>query len=300
MAGYTLDFLRSKGIRPLFELLFDQIITQNQPFVTYGEVAAHLEKQLGIDKVFSLHPGKVAGELMDKVREHGHSAPPINAFVTRGHGIPGVGAGPYIDSHLWRRSAGKWNRLPVSEKRKFLVKIRSDVRLYEGWAKVYEDLFGKGLSKSKPKFRFSERDGKPSESGQGRGGGESCEHKRLKDWVAQNPQALNLPEKYRLIGKEHHLLSGDSVDVLFGCDDGFVPVEVKSIWSSDDDHKRGIYQCVKYREVLCAQELPAMPKVRAILVTELSLNRSLMDTAKRVDVQHFQVTINSGAGGRNG
>jgi len=49
---------------------------------------------------------------------------------------------------------------------------------------------------------------------------------------------------------EGDLLSGDRIDVLFTRGEEFAVVEVKSCLSSHDDHRRGIYQYVKYREVI--------------------------------------------------
>jgi hypothetical protein len=105
----------------------------------------------------------------------------------------------------------------------------------------------------------------------------------LKLWAVENPRALGLPRN--MIGvPEQGLLSGDRVDVLFSDGASFVAVEVKSIRSSEDDWRRGIYQCVKYRAVREVQELPVEVNVRALLLTEKPLTPELEVRAKELGV----------------
>ena len=61
--------------------------------------------------------------------------------------------------------------------------------------------------------------------------------------------------------------------------------------SSWGDLQRGIYQCVKYRAVVEAQEKEDKSSrwVRVLLVTESSLPEALDRTAKRLNVPHLQV-----------
>ena len=72
-------------------------------------------------------------------------------------------------------------------------------------------------------------------------------------------------------------MSGDKVDVMFIAHDKFRAVEVKSLKSNDDDLKRGIYQCVKYREVKSAEIAPYEADVEAILVVEPELPLGLRE-----------------------
>ena len=81
------------------------------------------------------------------------------------------------------------------------------------------------------------------------GGGESDEHKEMKEDIRLKPGLFNLDVKGR---KEKKLLSGDKVDVVFETDDEYVIVEVKSEISRRSDLIRGLYQCVKYRAVVNA------------------------------------------------
>ena len=54
---------------------------------------------------------------------------------------------------------------------------------------------------------------------------------------------------------EHILLSGDRLDVYFELTDGSkIAVEIKPSTSTDADVLRGLFQCVKYKCVLDAED----------------------------------------------
>ena len=83
---------------------------------------------------------------------------------------------------------------------------------------------------------------------------------------------------------EHILLSGDRLDVFFELDDGQkIAVEIKPSTSPDADVLRGLYQCIKYKSILDAEDKVHGEKANnsAILVLggELSPeNRKVRDT----------------------
>ena len=83
--------------------------------------------------------------------------------------------------------------------------------------------------------------------------GESDLHKHLKDYVADHPASVEQINSLAPGQKEVELPSGDRVDVLFKNKRYCIAVEVKARISKEDDLLRGIFQCVKYREVLKAQ-----------------------------------------------
>lgn len=125
-----------------------------------------------------------------------------------------------------------------------------------------------------------------------RGKGESEQHRRLKKWARSNPSAIGLPRGFD--GEvESDLLSGDRIDVLFIRGEEFAVVEVKSCLSSDDDLRRVIYQCEKYREVIRATRLPVEEDVRAILLSERKLPAELAARAKLLGVKSRVRKLNS-------
>ena len=92
-------------------------------------------------------------------------------------------------------------------------------------------------------------------SGQSFGnGGEGDSHMELKEYIFNNPHVIGI-EEYKEKEKEHILLSADRIDVWFKLSDGAcVAVEVKSHISSEADVLRGIFQCVKYKAIMDAED----------------------------------------------
>ncbi|GAA3773222.1 MULTISPECIES: hypothetical protein [Flavobacterium] len=87
----------------------------------------------------------------------------------------------------------------------------------------------------------------------GFGGGESEHHKNFKNAVAQNPNLLGLdvpPGR-----TEYRLLSADCIDVVFINKTELIAVEVKSSISADIDILRGLFQCVKYKYLIQAEQI---------------------------------------------
>ena len=132
-----------------------------------------------------------------------------------------------------------------------------------------------------------------SPNGKNYGGpAESEEHKKLKEWVAARPHDVGLRKSFGKGDLESSLLSGDTVDVLFSDGNDFVTVEVKSCRSNDEDFRRGIYQCVKYRKVKEAEHFPNKVNVQAVLVTERELNSELKARARLLKVRFKCVSVN--------
>lgn len=267
MATYTVEGLARRGSRYAFQLLLQHIRDGEEPFVTYGAIARLLERKLRIPRVFPTRIGWVAGEMMDRIEGVDPDAPLLNALITRPTGIPGDRFGSYYD-RVWRGPGARgWSSLSRHRKLEAVADIRGAVRRYPDWDAVYRQLYRGDPPRTPRPKRFTEKDGKPPETMRRPGLGESDEHRRLKDWASKNPQKLGLAGT--MIGTpERGLLSGDRIDVQFTDGTNFVAVEVKSIRSGYDDWQRGIYQCVKYRAVVEAQERPVPASVRSMLLTE--------------------------------
>src|SRR6202035_5666055 len=96
---------------------------------------------------------------------------------------------------------------------------------------------------------------------------ESPEHEALKLYIAAHPEVIGLPKgtKYEI---EKTLGSGDRADVCFSIKDKFVIAEIKSEISPEDDIRKGVFQCIKYRAVIRAhQKLKrVIPNGEAVLV----------------------------------
>lgn len=283
MSTYTVPQLSARGARHALALLLQQIHSGDEPFVTYGTIARLLETRLKIPRVFSTHIGSVAGTMMDLIEEEEPDAPLINALVTRPNGIPGKGFGGYYNRRIRRDGERTWAKLSRGRKLEVVAQVRAQVRRYPNWDGIYAKLFDAAPPKAPKPKRYRERDGKPPETARPIGAGESDEHKRLKDWAVKNPVALGLAQAFKGT-PEKGLLSGDRIDVLVTDGASFVAVEVKSTLSTDDDLRRGVYQCVKYRAVVEAQESPVSVSVRALLLTERELPEDLKTRARELGV----------------
>jgi len=147
-------------------------------------------------------------------------------------------------------------------------------------------LFGSGL---RAKIRQPEKEERDFSRQHGRAGGESKKHRELKAWVSENPSAIGLASGYGHGKQEVPLLSGDVVDVLFSIGSKYRPVEVKSLLSSDDDIRRGIYQCIKYQSVKAAELHPLRCDVKALLIVENDLSPSNKKRAKDRGVKYGSV-----------
>lgn len=288
MSSYTVEQICDQGKPFAMEMLL-RALRSGEPFVRYGAIKDELQYQLGIPRIFPTQIGAVAGTLMNDILEEDPKAPLLNVLVTRSNGIPGIGAANYLANRYRDERLRQWERIKNKEKLAIVERERKKIFAYPHWDKIATDLYGKAKARKVREPQGNEYDF--NKSG-GRGGeAESPEHKRLKEWVSKNPSKIGIPTPLQSIEVEAKLLSGDEVDVLFSNGTSFYTVEVKSRRSNEADYKRGIYQCVKYREVKIAEQAPYEIDIETILVTEGELPRELVERAKLLGVVWRQVTI---------
>lgn len=291
MATYTIEQLGNEGPQFAMAMLL-RCLSAGEPFVTYGAIGDELEHQLKIAKIFPTQIGHVAGSLMNRILEIDPDAPLINVMITRPDGIPGVGVASYLADRYNNRRYRKWKDLKTSEKLEVVERERAKVFRYPKWKQLNNQLFGAGAILKIRKPTRSEVDGR-SEDGKNYGGpAESDEHKKLKQWVANNAEQIGIKKSFGIGEPELSLLSGDTIDVLFSDGNEYVAVEVKSCRSNDEDLRRGIYQCVKYRAVKEAEHAPNKVSVRALLVAERKLSPELMSRARLLKVGFRCVSVN--------
>lgn len=170
--------------------------------------------------------------------------PPIQCLVVNNNtGLPGEGVGWFLIKKE------DFSSLSKKKQREIVSAELNHIFSYRQWQEVLSALSLKPI-----KSDFSEKIKKASFS-DGRSGGESDEHKRLKEFVSKNPAAVGL-SAYTDDGKtEFQISSGDSIDVYFQNKKDWVGVEVKSLISNEADLTRGLFQCVKYKAVMEAMQL---------------------------------------------
>jgi hypothetical protein len=116
-------------------------------------------------------------------------------------------------------------------------------------------------------------------------GGEGGNHKKLKKWVAENPQSIGLKnvKHYEL---EYVFLSGDTVDILFELengDDAIVEIETTIPLP-------GCHQAIKYRALRCAERMLDLDSttVKAILVA-WGVTQEVREFCNRYNILPYEI-----------
>ncbi len=193
-------------------------------------------------------------------KQFGTKVPQIQCLVVnKTSGMPGKG----IDGFL-----GIWDdhgNMPPRSRREIVNKKLMEIYRYPHWDVVLDS-----LKLAPVAIDFTDE---IELALSGLGGGESQEHKRLKEFVARNPTAIGLFNITSVGETEYRLHSGDCLDISFRSNSSWVAVEVKSRVSDDADLVRGIFQCVKYQAILNAVLLSKSMTIdaRVVLVLEEKL-----------------------------
>lgn len=256
--------------------------------ITYSELAYRIDR---LNKHGEAHPrmGKALG-IMGHLLEDVESAPAwtdpiphIQSLVVnktgRLGGLPDDGISEFWSSYPELPKEEKWNRVQVEYQ---------DIKSFGSrWNDVLRALdlaqvpVGNTAGNERRRIR-----------GFGRGG-ESPQHKALKEFVAQNPTLVGASAEDQVC-LEYALPSLDMLDVLFKGRTRWIAVEVKSKVSDNmpSDYERGIYQCVKYRSILEAmQKDPAyqLPsEVQVVLALESELPSPHQRLAKETNANVIQ------------
>jgi hypothetical protein len=123
-------------------------------------------------------------------------------------------------------------------------------------------------------------------------GGESKQHKALKEFVRQHPELVDATSDWQSF-IEYPLPSLDTIDVVFKSHEACISVEVKSAVSDAMpwDYERGLYQTIKYEALLKAMhragshDVPSV--IRSVLVLESSLPEQFKNIAQILGVAVF-------------
>ncbi|SIQ12484.1 hypothetical protein SAMN05421829_102378 [Aromatoleum tolulyticum] len=239
--------------------------------IFYKQLADELGMQNPRNLNFVL--GSVGKSLIDLGQKWSEKIPPIQCLViNRSEELPGDGFG-------WFMKKSDWKSLSKRKKNEMINAVMHQIFAYPKWRTVLKSL---GLDIAD--HDFSDVVKKASEF---QGGGESNDHKALKEYVRCRPELFALGKKTGPGLVEKGLPSGDRLDVFFDSGDEWVAVEVKSTRSNEVDIVRGLFQCVKYDAVLNAMIVTEQrdTKVRAVLVLECSLPDALIPMKHMLGVE---------------
>jgi hypothetical protein len=237
------------------------------------------------------YPAGAIGYAIERTTEEwSEPIPPLNALVINEEKcLPGRGVDYFLRRYLHQTRSSR--RITQQERQSIVEEIHKDIFNYAGWRKLLEYYSlpaPPALSDVSAKARMRT-------SYQWSGEGESEAHKKLKLYVAYNPWVVNLARNTPHGEREYVLPSADKIDVLFRDGPWDVAIEVKASNANDDDLLRGIYQCIKYRELLRAMSRVKgeIPQVRAVLVTERDLPAQHQRIAKTLMVEWIKVRLTS-------
>ena len=230
--------------------------------IFYGELSKRIGRHP--NPSFGLGMGRVLGVmghmLQDVEKKWGEPIPHIQslAVLARGEfkGLPDKGLDEFWPEYSKMNATQKLRRVRIE----------------------YERItaFGRRWNKVLSEFGIPEVVREPGACGRGYGGGESPEHKRLKEHIRDNPDLVGAGSDWKAT-PEYPLPTLDEIDVLFQSENACIAVEVKSRVSdaSRDDYERGIYQVVKYQAILEAMHRAGDPEGRpsttAFLVVQTAL-----------------------------
>ena len=217
-----------------------------------------LAEEVGIPNPRNLN--YVLGSIGNALVALGKSAkteiPPIQCVVVnKSQGLPGEGIG-------WFISQTDFSKLNKTQKQKVVSAQLAKIFTFQDWDWVLDEL---GLE---PVIADIEEEIKIAKNR--KGGGESEQHKKFKEFIAKNPSAVGLSENLEVGEIEYCLPSADTVDVLFREKSQKIGVEAKSIISDTADILRGLFQCVKYKHLIEAEQivLDEIPNSRIILALQ--------------------------------
>ena len=213
-------------------------------FLTYGAVA----KSVGypaphVGNLFGSNIGLTLGtmgHMFDGLIIDGERVPMLQALV--------VNSLSKLPSDGLKEFNATYPLLTKEKKKDFVqAEYRKIFEFGERWDEVLNRL---GIAQSKKSVKGAK---KPGGLYNPYGSEGSPEHRALRDYIAANPSRIGL--SINTVGiTEYPLKSGDSIDVVFEDGRSIVAVEVKSERSGNDDIERGLYQCIKYAEILKAED----------------------------------------------
>jgi len=118
-------------------------------------------------------------------------------------------------------------------------------------------------------------------------GGESDEHKNLKNMVASDPSKYLKEEGLKTFKVEFPFPSGDRADIVLQDQFGrFIGVEIEI--TQDENNFIGVLQAIKYRYMLAFMFKIGYENTRAFLVAK-KISKDLKSLCKRYDVECFEI-----------
>ncbi|WDL17324.1 MULTISPECIES: hypothetical protein [Xanthomonas] len=267
--------------------------------IFYGELAEQLEREFGHEPkarktVYGPAVGAVglAIEQLGLLPEwRGERIPPINTIVvSKSTGYPSTGADEIAHYFFEDNGAGM-----AADRKAYLDAAMNAVYHFDKWDQIAAALGVARLQPASGELEADKGDVLPLPKVQAGGAPESAEHQALKRWVREHLEELADFGTFEPGRNEAVLSSGDRLDVLFENGKQRLAVEVKTSKCSEDELMRGVYQCVKYRAILRAEQLAIrqVPNGEAVLVCPRAPKKATMALIKRLNVNFHRVPVDA-------
>lgn len=261
---------------------------------TYTDLARELHYRNGHSIKHVLNYGRVAGGVAQAIewlsKQWGEPIPPLHAIViNKNKGVPGDGAVTIVPAYF----VGKPMATEEDRKAQF-EEAKQDVFTYPHWDRVARALGAPILEPDRGEKPQDEAQRViPLPKVQQGGGPESDEHIALKKWVAHHPEEFVDYGHFPAGTNEKILSSGDRLDAHFDNGRHRLAVEVKTSRCSEDELQRGVYQAVKYRAIVRAEQkaMRFVPNGEAVLVCTRAPNAETRALIKRLQVRFQQVPL---------
>lgn len=265
--------------------------------ITYTELGDEIQQRFGEiptkrKTLYGQPVGAIGYAIEDLGKEWGELIPPINALVVNAASkMPGDGVDQFVEHYLRDKER---KSLSKGDRRELMQYVIERVWDYAKWDRV-ADALGAQLLEVVEDGGEGDLDLPPPQK---IFGGESKEHKALKQWVCMHPEVLVEYGVFAAGEAEHYMRSGDSLDAFFENDQTCIAVEVKTSKAAEVELIRGIFQVVKYRAVLKAEQIASgrVPNGKAVLVTTQSLPHKVRQLAKRLMVDSRVLSIEAEQG----
>lgn len=225
-----------------------------------------LAEQIGVSRPINLNYilGYIGKALIGLEERTKIQIPPIQCVViNKQQKLPGEGIS-------WFISATEFSKLNKTQKQKILSVELAKIYTFQGWDWVLQQF---GLNSITTNL-----EDKLEEAKIGRSNGESEQHKKFKEFISKNPSILGLSATLKNGKQEYPFPTTDTIDVLFIDNELRIGVEVKSNISNTIDILRGIFQCVKYKHLIEAEQIidNKLPNSRVILAMQGKLPDELI------------------------
>lgn len=198
--------------------------------------------------------------------------PLINSLViNKANNLPGEGLS-------WFLKDLDFGKLSRSQKKDIVSQLLTRVYTYQKWDWVLKELELKPLkSEISKKINILKKI---------KNCGESKSHLDFKNFLSNNPELFGLKKEIKG-SVEYQFPSADAIDVVFNNKLEIVGVEAKSIISDENDILRGLFQCVKYKALIEAEQKvnDQIPNCRIVLALEGKYPNNLIGIKNQLGIE---------------